>query len=220
MNKKISSRFISIEGIDGAGKSSNINALVDFLDSKSIPVYLTREPGGTELGEKLREILLHKTNLSIHDEAELMLMYAARLQHVEEVIKPKLAEGTWVISDRFNDASFAYQGAGRGLSLERIQELENWVLKGFLPDLTVVFNLTVEESLARTQGRNTVTTTADNDRFELQNNEFKHRVNDYYHGLESCHSRKIFHLNAMQPIDNVQLDFVNFIDELWFSDKS
>jgi dTMP kinase len=137
----VKSRFITFEGIDGAGKSSQIAAAVALIESRGIEVVQTREPGGTPLGEKLREILLHEP---MHLETEAMLMFAARREHLAALIEPALAAGKWVVSDRFTDATYAYQVGGRGLDEARFAALERWVHPDFQPDLTLIFDLDPE----------------------------------------------------------------------------
>lgn len=217
-----SGKFISFEGIDGAGKTSNINALANYLREQGKTVYLTREPGGTKLGEKIREIVLQGHSLSIIDDAELLLMFAARVQHLHEVIKPKIEAGVWVLSDRFVDASFAYQGAGRGVDLSRMQALSEWSLQSYYPDLTVIFDISVALSVERMMARHEVvvsdTSNAINklDRFEQQKLDFKHRVNDYYLGLASTKERQYFHLDASQDLASVKDSLLNEIANRWF----
>jgi len=134
-------RFITFEGIDGAGKSTQMEFVCDFLRKKNKNIVITREPGGTPLGEKLRELLLRDT---MHRETEALLMFAARREHLEQVIEPALKRGDWVVSDRFTDASFAYQGGGRGLDISKLQTLEAWVHPHIQPDLTLLFDVDPE----------------------------------------------------------------------------
>jgi len=164
-------KFITFEGVDGAGKSTHIAWFADTLRQRGIDVLLTREPGGTPLGEALREILLHQP---MHPETEALLMFAARREHVEQVIKPALQRGTWVISDRFSDASFAYQGGGRGVPVAKLEQLERWVHADLQPDLTLLFDIPVE--VARQRLSNNVTL----DRFELEQSEFFDKVRNAY----------------------------------------
>ncbi|MDR1274811.1 MAG: dTMP kinase [Candidatus Accumulibacter sp.] len=165
-------KFISFEGIDGAGKSTHIDAAIDLLRSKGLKVVSTREPGGTPLGEKLRELLLHEP---MHLETETLLMFAARREHVARVIEPALARGDWVVCDRFTDATYAYQGGGRGLDLVKIEMLERWVHENLQPDLTFLFDLptTVAQRRIQAQGR-------DADRFEREKADFHARVREAY----------------------------------------
>lgn len=160
-------KFITFEGIDGAGKSTHIAWFADSLRQRGIEVLLTREPGGTPLGEALREILL---NQAMHAETEALLMFAARREHVEQVIKPALQRGTWVLSDRFSDASFAYQGGGRGVPLDKLEQLERWVHADLQPDLTLLFDLPV--AVARQRLNQNVSL----DRFEQEQSDFFERA--------------------------------------------
>lgn len=139
-------KFITFEGIDGAGKSTHIAFVAECLRARDIDVMVTREPGGTSLGEKLREILLHER---MHLETEALLMFAARREHIAQVIEPALTQGQWVISDRFTDASFAYQGGGRKLPMEKLGVLEHWVHPHLQPDLTLLFDVPLEVARAR-----------------------------------------------------------------------
>lgn len=168
MNK---GKFITFEGVDGAGKSTHLDWLTEKLRQRGVNVLLTREPGGTPLGEKLRDILLNQPMLG---ETEALLMFAARLEHVEQVIKPALQRGTWVVSDRFSDASFAYQGGGRGVSVEKLELLENWVHDGFQPDLTLLFDLSIEVARSRLSSNTSL------DRFEKEKDAFFEKVRQAY----------------------------------------
>ena len=173
-------RFLTFEGIDGAGKSSQHAWAVEHVRSKGIEVVSTREPGGTPLGEKLRGLLLAEP---MHLETEALLMFAARREHIEQVIRPALARGAWVLSDRFTDASFAYQGGGRGLDLRKLRELEHWVQgegsAALQPDRTFVFDLPVAEAQLRQQKRQNTDSTAP-DRFEQEKLDFHERVRAAY----------------------------------------
>ena len=165
-------RFISFEGIDGAGKSTQHAWVVDRLRQSGHTVVATREPGGTPLGEKLRALLLAE---SMHLETEALLMFAARRDHVAQVIQPALARGEWVVCDRFVDASFAYQGGGRGLDWKKLEDLTKWVLGDLQPDLTVVFDAPVEIAQKRLQAG-----TPNPDRFEQEHAAFFERVRAAY----------------------------------------
>jgi dTMP kinase len=164
-------KFITFEGVDGAGKSTHLAWFADTLRQRGIDVLVTREPGGTPLGEALREILLHQP---MHPETEALLMFAARREHVEQVIKPALQCGTWVISDRFSDASFAYQGGGRGVAVEKLEQLERWVHADLQPDLTLLFDIPVE--VARQRLSNNLSL----DRFEQEQSDFFDKVRNAY----------------------------------------
>lgn len=165
------SKFITLEGVDGAGKSTHIPTIANLLRARGREVLVTREPGGTPLGEKLRGLLLHE---AMHPETEAMLMFAARREHLEQVIRPALARGVVVLSDRFTDASFAYQCGGRGVSVDKMRQLETWVQGDFQPDLTLLFDVPVAISTQRLAGAR------DPDRFEKENAEFFERIRQAY----------------------------------------
>lgn len=169
-------KFITFEGVDGAGKSTHLNWFADTLRARGIDLLVTREPGGTPLGEKLREILLHEP---MHAETEALLMFAARREHIEKVIKPALEKGTWVISDRFTDASFAYQGGGRGLPVQKLEQLEQWVQGSFQPDLTLLFDIPVEVARERLT-KNVAQTNIALDKFEQEKSDFFEKVRNAY----------------------------------------
>ncbi len=169
-------KFITFEGVDGAGKSTHLNWFADSLRARGIDLLVTREPGGTALGEKLREILLHEP---MHGETEALLMFAARREHIENVIKPALAKGTWVISDRFTDASFAYQGGGRGVAIEKLEQLEKWVQGDLQPDLTLLFDIPVEVARERLN-KNVAQTKVALDKFEQEKSDFFDKVRNAY----------------------------------------
>jgi len=173
-------KFITFEGVDGAGKSSQHAWAVEHLRAKGVEVVSTREPGGTPLGEKLRGLLLSDP---MHLETEALLMFAARREHIEQVIRPALARGAWVLSDRFTDASFAYQGGGRGLNLQKLQQLEHWVqgegANALQPDRTFIFDIPIAEAQQRQQKRQSSESTAP-DRFEQEKLDFHERVRAAY----------------------------------------
>jgi dTMP kinase len=190
-------RFISLEGIDGAGKSTHLSWVKSVLGDRGKNVIVTREPGGTRLGEALRELLLDNS-LAIHAETEALLMFAARREHLDKVILPALDRGDWVISDRFTDASFAYQGGGRGLATRKLEELEYWVHENFQPDLTLYFDVTVE------LGRQRINAIKSADRFEEEQDDFFERVRDAY--LERAYKfpDRIKVIDASQPLASVK----------------
>ncbi|OYY42427.1 MAG: dTMP kinase [Gallionellales bacterium 35-53-114] len=169
-------KFITFEGVDGAGKSTHLNWFADTLRARGIDLLVTREPGGTPLGEKLREILLHEP---MHAETEALLMFAARREHLAQVIKPALERGTWVISDRFTDASFAYQGGGRGVVVEKLEQLERWVQEDLQPDLTLLFDIPVEVARERLT-KNVALTNVALDKFEQEKSDFFNKVRNAY----------------------------------------
>jgi dTMP kinase len=167
-------RFITVEGIEGVGKSTHLAAIEATLKSHGIDVTMSREPGGTPLGEVLRGVLLDHRNTAMTSDTELLLMFAARAQHLQEKILPTLQAGGWVVSDRFTDATYAYQGGGRGISLSRISALEDWVQGSLRPDMTIILDAPVEIALQRMQTRGAL------DRFEREQAEFFQRVRDVY----------------------------------------
>lgn len=169
----IQAQFITLDGIDGAGKSTNLAVIRQWFERRNLPVLFTREPGGTPVGETLRDILLNPvTKAGLR--TETLLMFAARCQHIEDVILPALARGVHVVSDRFTDATFAYQGGGRGVPLEDIAVLENWVQGSLRPDLTVLLDVPLEISMQR------IAKSREKDRFEQEEAAFFTRVRDVY----------------------------------------
>lgn len=196
-------KFITFEGVDGAGKSTHLAWFAEALRARGADVLVTREPGGTPLGEQLREMLLNQP-MSIGTEA--MLMFAARLEHVEQVIKPALLVGKWVISDRFSDASFAYQGAGRGMDWEKLRQLEQWV--GLQPDLTLFFDVPVE--VARQRLANNVSL----DRFEQEQGDFFERVRAGYHRRVAENPQRYVVIDAAQALLAVQNQLAEIIASL------
>lgn len=194
MNK---GKFITFEGVDGAGKSTHLAWFADALRKRGKEVLVTREPGGTPLGECLRGILL---NESMHAETEALLMFAARFEHIEQVIKPALQRGAWVVSDRFSDASFAYQGGGRGMNVAKLEQLECWVHENFQPDLTLLFDLSVEVARQRLSKNLTL------DRFEQEKDRFFEKVRQAY--LERCkkYSDRFVLIDAAQTPEQVKVN--------------
>jgi dTMP kinase len=168
----VNGKFITLEGIDGAGKSTHLAWLADFLRARGREVVVTREPGGTPLGEKLRALLLAEP---MHPDTETLLLFAARAEHLASVIRPALARGAWVLCDRFTDATFAYQSGGRGVAEDRITLLESWVQKGLQPDLTLLFDVPLGVSRARLLETGSVP-----DRFEREKEDFFARVRATY----------------------------------------
>jgi dTMP kinase len=166
-------QFITLEGVEGAGKSTSLAFIEALLRDAGVKLLVTREPGGTELGEAIRGLLLHGRDAMAAD-AELLLMFAARAEHIAQRIRPALDAGIWVLCDRFTDATYAYQGGGRGIPDARIAVLEDWVQGGLRPDLTLLFDIPVEEGLARAGGR------ARPDRFEREEQAFFERVRAHY----------------------------------------
>ena len=195
----IRGKFISVEGADGAGKTTQLDFIEKWLLQRKFDLVRTREPGGTELGERLRSILLDATELSISDEAELLMIFAARQQHLDQLIKPALAAGKWVLSDRFTDATYAYQGGGRGLDPGRIEILENWVQVGLQPDLTLVLDVSVDIGIERSTSRG-----ADQDRFEREALAFKQAVRENYLSRAKRFPQRMRVVDASGSIDSVQ----------------
>ena len=196
------SKFITFEGVDGAGKSTHLAWFAGALRQRGFDVVVTREPGGTPLGEQLREILLNQP-MGIGTEA--LLMFAARLEHIEQVIKPALRAGKWVISDRFSDASFAYQGGGRGLDWDKLSQLEQWVHPDLQPDLTLFFDVPVEVARQRLRisdraGANNVSL----DRFEKEQADFFERVRAGYHKRVQQNPQRYVVIDAAQTLESVK----------------
>ena len=189
-------KFITFEGIDGAGKSTHIAGVSELIRARGYPVVSTREPGGTPLGEKLRSLLLHEP---MHLETEAMLMFAARREHLAQVIEPALARGDWVVCDRFSDATYAYQGGGRGLDKTKFSILEQWVHGHLQPDLTFLFDLPpgVAEQRISAQGREL-------DRFEEEKRDFHVRVREAYLERAAAAPQRIVVINADQPLANIK----------------
>ena len=190
--------FITLEGGEGAGKSTSLEFLRQtFLDAGR-DVLVTREPGGTELGEQVRGILLHSKDLHITSDTELLLMFAARSQHLQTCIEPALAAGKIVLCDRFTDATYAYQGGGRGVDMQRIALLENWVQGERRPDLTLLFDIPVSEGLERANKR------SEPDRFEKEQQEFFERVRSTYLAIAERELERVKVIDASKSIDHVQ----------------
>jgi dTMP kinase len=190
--------FITLEGPEGAGKSTNREYLAERLRAEGIEVLLTREPGGTPLAERIREVLLTPGDEVMNADTELLLVFAARAQHLAGVIRPALARGVVVLCDRFTDSTYAYQGGGRGLSLERIATLESFVQGDLRPDLTLVFDLPVEVGLARASVRGRL------DRFELEGRVFFDAVRSAYLKRAEADPQRYRLIDAAQPLAQVQ----------------
>jgi dTMP kinase len=197
--------FITLEGGEGAGKSTSLAFVRDFLEQTGRRVIVTREPGGTPLGEKIREILLHSRE-DMRVDTELLLMFAARAEHLARVIRPTLAEGTCVVCDRFTDATYAYQGGGRGVPESRIRILEEWVQKGLRPDLTLLLDIPVEQGLARAGQRSVP------DRFEREKIDFFERVRNHYLAAAANEPQRVRVINAACEIPEVQAQLRNALE--------
>ena len=199
------SKFITFEGMDGAGKSTHLAWFAEMLRQHGPDVIVTREPGGTPLGEQLREMLLNQP-MSIGTEA--LLMFAARLEHIEQVIRPALHSGKWVISDRFTDASFAYQGGGRGLDWGKLSQLEQWVHADLQPDLTLFFDVPVEVARQR------LANNASLDRFEQEQADFFERVRAGYHQRIKQKPQRYTVIDGAQPLEQVKRQLEGIIASL------
>ncbi|MDP6104387.1 MAG: dTMP kinase [Gammaproteobacteria bacterium] len=201
-------KFITIDGVEGAGKSTQIDFIYNLLKSKGIKLILTREPGGTDLGEKIRELLLGNDIDSMHSDTELLLMFADRNEHIQTKVIPALESGHWVLSDRFTDASYAYQGGGRGLDVKRIAELEKWVLQGFVPDLTFLLDVDIELGMRRIKSRGM------KDRIEQETMDFFARVRDSYIQRSQMFPDRIKLIDATKSIENTSQQIKNILLDL------
>ena len=201
-------KFITFEGIDGAGKSTHLAWAADLLRRRGVSVVVTREPGGTILGEKLRQMLLAGEQ-RIHPETETLMMFTARRQHLEEVIRPALQRGDWVLCDRFTDASFAYQGGGRGVAKQKLEDLERWVHPDLQPDLTLLFDVSAE------LGQSRVERIKSPDRFEREDLEFFGRVrNAYLERLQEWPKRMV-RIDGSKPVADIQREIEQLILAKW-----
>lgn len=191
-------KFITIEGTEGAGKSTCMSEVAAALEGAGLPVLQTREPGGTPLGEDLRELLLGHRHTGMSEDAELMLMFAARAEHLQQKILPALADGTWVLCDRFTDASYAYQGNGRGIDMARIAGLEQWVQGEVRPDMTLLMDLPVDLGLERAGKR------SQPDRFESEALAFFERVREGYLWRAEAEPQRFRVIDAAQSLEQVK----------------
>ncbi len=196
--------FISFEGIDGAGKSSHIQALVQHLQNQGLQVLQTREPGGTPLAEKLRQLVL---NDAMDPLTEALMIFAARRDHVQQVIRPALAQGQWVVCDRFTDATFAYQGHGRGFQLDVLQQLESWVQEGLQPDLTLWFDLPAHTAAERVAQARVA------DRFERQPLAFFEAVRQGYAQRAAQAPQRFVQVHADQSLEQVRAQVLAAVDQ-------
>ena len=204
-------KFIVIEGLEGAGKSTAHQCVADVLKELGIDdVVFTREPGGTPLAEKLRYLIKHETEEPVTDKAELLMLYAARIQLVENVIKPALAQGKWVVGDRHDMSSQAYQGGGRQLEQRLLQSLKETILGDFEPDLTLYLDIDPAVGLARARGRGEL------DRIEQQNLDFFHRTRARYLALVKDNPKAVI-INAEQPVEQVKADIQSAVKNWWIS---
>ena len=201
-------KFITVEGSEGVGKSSNLAYIEDYLSNAGINIVRTREPGGTALSEAIRELLLDARQRSMCDDTELLLMFAARAQHLAEVIRPALAAGQWVLCDRFTDATYAYQGGGRGVPMERIRVLEEWVQGELRPDHTLLLDMPVAAGLERAGAR------SEPDRFEQEQHAFFERVRKTYLVRAQAEPGRIHVIDASPTLDKVQAQIATVLQQI------
>lgn len=201
-------RFITLEGVEGVGKSTQTGALAERLQGAGHGVVVTREPGGTEVGDRIRALLLDPNGQSPVDDTELLLMFAARAEHLARVIRPALAAGQWVVCDRFTDATYAYQGGGRNIDPARIAQLEQWVQQGLVPDRTILLDLPVEEGLARARGD------GPGDRFERERLAFFERVRATYLERAAAEPARFRVVSASGEVDGVRDQVFAAVEDL------
>ncbi len=201
-------KFITLEGGEGVGKTTNLSFISSYLQNHGIDVIVTREPGGTRLAEKIRELLLDSNNESISESAELLLMFAARAQHIKHVIEPALSQGKWVLCDRFTDATYAYQGGGRNMNMSTLEWLENLVQGALRPDLTLLLDAPVEVGIARARDRGQL------DRFESEKIDFFERVRQAYLRQAELYPERIKLVKADQPLSDVQNKLIDVLRPL------
>jgi dTMP kinase len=211
MNAPDKGYLITLEGIEGAGKSTHIQFIAEQLQQAGREILITREPGGTKIGEGIRELLLKNNVEMMLAETELLLMFAARAQHLQQVILPAMNAKKIVVCDRFTDSSYAYQGGGRGLSLERIQQLEAWLfsgeLSGFKPDLTLLLDLTVETGLSRAKAR------SEADRFEIETVSFFQNARDVFLKISKDEPERVRVIDAEQSLESVQSEILQVLQD-------
>jgi len=198
-------KFITFEGIDGAGKSTHIGFVADVLARHGKTVVTSREPGGTPLGEKLRDVLLHE---KMHLETEALLMFASRREHIAQLIAPNLAQGNWVLSDRFSDASFAYQSGGRGLDRAKLEALEQWVHPALQPDLTLLFDLPLEVARQRLDASRTL------DKFEREQADFFAKCRAEYLRRAAQFPNRFVVIDSSQRIEAIQAQLIPVLEKL------
>ncbi len=202
MQPKPQGLFITLEGVDGAGKSSHIPQILTQLSATGREVISTREPGGTPLGESLRELLLHE---AMHPETESLLMFAARREHIASVIQPALTRNAIVLSDRFTDASFAYQAGAKGVAAHKLSVLEDWVQSGLQPDVTLLFDVPVEVSMAR------LANAREPDKFEREQADFFEKIRNTYLARAQAFPDRFYVIDSQQPFEKVQQDVQSVI---------
>ncbi len=202
-------RFITVEGIEGVGKSTHMAFIQQWLEARGVKVETSREPGGTPLAEQIRDLLLSPRTENMPEMAELLMMFAARSVHLENRIRPALEQGRWLLCDRFTDATFAYQGAGRGMNTDRIAELEESVQGDLRPHLTLLLDAPVEVGLGRARAR------GEADRFEQEAVEFFRRVRQGYLARAKADPGRVRIVNASGSLEQVQADLVGVLEEAW-----
>ncbi|ORU93755.1 MAG: dTMP kinase [Cycloclasticus sp. symbiont of Bathymodiolus heckerae] len=201
-------KFLTLEGVEGVGKTTNLNFIASYLEEAGKEIVTTREPGGTAIAEQIRGLLLNHNEESLCDESELLLMFAARAQHLKEVIKPALDAGKWVLCDRFTDATYAYQGGGRHFNMADISWIENFVQKGLAPNKTILLDLSVEVGLKRAASR------SEPDRFESEKKAFFEDVRQVYLDRAKAEPNRFCVVDASQTIEQVQQSIACYLDEL------
>jgi len=201
-------KLITLEGGEGVGKSTNLAFIQQQLERAGVDLVVTREPGGTELAEKIRQLLLTPISEPVSELAELLLVFAARAQHIEQLIEPALSRGAWVLCDRFIDATYAYQGGGRSMNLELIQSLESLVLKSLKADMTLLLDLSVDIGMSRARAR------ADLDRFEQEQMSFFEAVRATYLARAHADPDRILVIDAEPPLEQVQAQILNALKRL------
>lgn len=202
-------KFITVEGVEGAGKSTNLKVVKDYLSGQGIELIATREPGGTIYSERIRELLLSHMDEDLDPTAELLLIFAARAQHINTLIKPALESGTWVLCDRFTDATYAYQGAARGLGADKVSQLEEFVQGSLRPDLTLILDVPVDVGMTRVDIR------GDRDRFESEQRQFFEDVRAAYLDLASEFPERYSVIDTVQSLDSVKLDICARLSKLF-----
>ena len=200
-------KFITVEGGDGVGKSTQISLIYEFLQEKGLQVKLTREPGGTEIGEMIRNWILYGEHDQLDLTTEASLMFAARAYHVDHIIRPSIENGIWVVSDRFTDATYAYQGYAKGLNIEVIETLERTIINDFKPHMTFLLDSEIDLSRKRMKDRTL-------DYFEREDDSFYHKIREGYLKLANANKERIKIINASQSIENVNAEINSYLEAL------
>ncbi|MBV1875985.1 MAG: dTMP kinase [Cycloclasticus sp.] len=201
-------KFLTLEGVEGVGKTTNLGFIADYIKSAGKEVVITREPGGTKIAETIRGLLLDHDEEPLCDESELLLMFAARAQHLKNVIVPALESGKWVVCDRFTDATYAYQGGGRHFKMNDISWIENFVQKGLVPDQTVLLDLSVDIGLQRAASR------SEPDRFESETKVFFENVRQVYLDRAKAEPNRFYVVDASQNLEQVQKCISSYLDKM------